>query len=191
MSSFEEIKPRELKPALLELDGISRASVEALRSTRVWASERDSRQAAAVDLAANQVTPIAGAEVDLRSQSAGSRIECPRLGGEGGDRPVPWPTVACDFGSAAARADLKATENRPWQRTAYDWDERRLFHIGDAAEHVPVQRDAAQALDVYAAAYSLQITTGLYIEAFFGNSTGVPSTAGSTRTASPSRSLEP
>ena len=29
MSDFEEIKPRELKPALLELDGISRASVEA------------------------------------------------------------------------------------------------------------------------------------------------------------------
>ena len=29
MSSYEEIRPRELKPALLELDGISRASVEA------------------------------------------------------------------------------------------------------------------------------------------------------------------
>src|SRR5918994_1099070 len=29
MSSDEEIRPRELKPALLELDGISRASVEA------------------------------------------------------------------------------------------------------------------------------------------------------------------
>src|SRR5918993_2788619 len=29
MSSYEEIRPRELKPALLELDSISRASVEA------------------------------------------------------------------------------------------------------------------------------------------------------------------
>ena len=29
MSSYEEIRPRELKPAVLELDGISRASVEA------------------------------------------------------------------------------------------------------------------------------------------------------------------
>ena len=29
MSNFVEIRPRELKPALLELDGISRASVEA------------------------------------------------------------------------------------------------------------------------------------------------------------------
>ena len=29
MSTYEEIKPRELKPALLELEGISRASVEA------------------------------------------------------------------------------------------------------------------------------------------------------------------
>jgi Fe-Mn family superoxide dismutase len=29
MSSYEEIRPRELKPALLELEGISRASVEA------------------------------------------------------------------------------------------------------------------------------------------------------------------
>ena len=28
MSNFEEIKPRELKPALLELDGISRPSAE-------------------------------------------------------------------------------------------------------------------------------------------------------------------
>ena len=29
MSSYEEIRPRELKPALLELDGISLASIEA------------------------------------------------------------------------------------------------------------------------------------------------------------------
>ena len=29
MSNYEEIKPRELKPALLELAGISRASIEA------------------------------------------------------------------------------------------------------------------------------------------------------------------
>ena len=29
MSNFVEIRPRELKPALLELDGISRATVEA------------------------------------------------------------------------------------------------------------------------------------------------------------------
>src|SRR4026209_55558 len=29
MSSYGEIRPRELKPAVLELDGISRASVEA------------------------------------------------------------------------------------------------------------------------------------------------------------------
>ena len=29
MSSYEEIRPRELKPAVLELDGISRVSIEA------------------------------------------------------------------------------------------------------------------------------------------------------------------
>ena len=29
MPTYTEIKPRELKPALLELDGISRASIEA------------------------------------------------------------------------------------------------------------------------------------------------------------------
>ena len=48
MSNFTEIKPRELKPALLELDGISRASIEAhyrLYQGYVDQAERDPRQA--------------------------------------------------------------------------------------------------------------------------------------------------
>jgi len=31
MSNFVEIRPRELKPALLELEGISRTTIEALK----------------------------------------------------------------------------------------------------------------------------------------------------------------
>ena len=48
MSTFTEITPRELKPALLELDGISRASIEAhhrLYQGYVEQAKRDPRQA--------------------------------------------------------------------------------------------------------------------------------------------------
>ena len=70
MSNFVEIRPRELKPALLELDGISRTTIEAhyrLYQGYVGEAERDPRKLATVDLgAANQVySEIRALKVDL------------------------------------------------------------------------------------------------------------------------------
>jgi superoxide dismutase, Fe-Mn family len=185
MSNFEEIKPRELKPALLELDGISRPSVEAhYRLYQGYVAKRNEilGKLAAVDReAANQVySDLRALKVDLTFAIGGIKnheLYFEHLGGSGGN-----PSGAIgrlidrDFGSADTwRADLTATgmAGRGWAWTAYDWDERRLFnYIGDAQNTFPVwNATPLVALDVYEHAYFLDYQTdrAAYIEAFLAN----------------------
>jgi Fe-Mn family superoxide dismutase len=185
MSTYEEIKPRELKPALLSLDGISRASVEAhYRLYQGYVAKRNEilGRLAAADLgAANQVySDVRALKVDLTFAIGGIKnheLYFEHLGGSGGDPDGPvGDLIARDFGSAEAwRADLKATgmAARGWAWTAYDWDEGRLFtYIGDAQNTFPVwNATPLVALDVYEHAYFLDYQTdrASYIDAFLAN----------------------
>src|SRR5213593_640872 len=185
-TTFEEITARELKAALLELDGISRASIEAhYELYQGYVAKRNEilgRLGGDVDLAsANQVySDVRALKVDLTFAIGGIKnheLYFEHLGGDGGD-----PTgrirdlIAHDFGSVAEwRNDLKATgmAARGWAWTAYDWDERRLFnYIGDAQNTFPVwNATPLVALDVYEHAYFLDYQTdrASYIDAFFDN----------------------
>ena len=154
----EEIAPRELKPSLYELDGISRQSVEAhYKLYQGYVNKRNEilGKLAEVDLsAANQVySELRALKVDLSFAVGGVKnheIYFEHLGGDGG---TPTGAIAGlierDFGSFDAwKADLKATgmAGRGWAWTAYDWDEGRLFnYIGDAQNTFPdLERDAAR-----------------------------------------------
>ena len=179
----EEIAPRELKPALLELDGISRDTVEAhYKLYQGYVNKRNEilGQLAEVDLgAANQVySEIRALKVDLTFAIGGIKnheIYFEHLGGDGGDPDGPSAQlIERDFGSVGAwRADLKATgmAGRGWAWTAYDWDEGRLFnYIGDAQNTFPIwNATPLVALDVYEHAYFLDFQTdrASYIDAFF------------------------
>ena len=183
--NHEEIAARELKPELLEMDGISRASVEAhYKLYQGYVAKRNEILAklAEVDLsAANQVySDVRALKIDLTFAIGGVKnheVYFEHLGGGGGD---PTGSVASlierDFGSVEAwRTDLKATGmgGRGWAWTAYDWDEQRLFnYIGDAQNTFPVwNATPLVALDVYEHAYFLDYQTdrASYIEAFFAN----------------------
>ena len=185
MSNYEEIKPRPLKPALLELDGISRASIEAhYKLYQGYVNKRNEilGKLDAVDLStANQVySELRSLKVDLSFAVGGIKnheLYFEHLGGAGG---APNGEIGAlierDFGSHDAwRADLKATgiAGRGWAWTAYDWDEGRLFnYIGDAQNTFPIwNATPLVALDVYEHAYFLDFQTdrGAYIDAFFGN----------------------
>jgi Fe-Mn family superoxide dismutase len=181
----EEIAPRALKPALLELDGISRAAVEAhYRLYEGYVAKRNEILRALADVdagAANQVySELRALKVDLSFAIGGIKnheVYFDHLGGDGGD-----PSgrirdlLERDFGSVDEwRADLKATgmAARGWAWTAYDWDEARLFnYLGDAQNTFPVwNATPLVALDVYEHAYFLDYQTdrASYIEAFFAN----------------------
>ena len=135
MSNFVEIRPRELRPALLELDGISRTSIEAhYRLYQGYVAKRNEILArlAEVDLsAANQVySDVRALKVDLTFAIGGIKnheVYFSHLGGGGGDPDgAMGALVERDFGSADAwRADLVASgmAARGWAWTAYDWDE--------------------------------------------------------------------
>jgi superoxide dismutase, Fe-Mn family len=184
-AGFELLKPRELKPALLELDGISRGSVLAHHELyRGYVNKRNEimeRLAAADRSGANQISSeLRALKVDLAFALGGIRnheLYFANLGGRGGD---PGGAVATlldrDFGSAAEwRADLKATgmAGRGWAWTAYDWDERRLLnYAGDSQSTFPIWNAVPLvALDVYEHAYVLDFGTdrSAYIDAFFDN----------------------
>jgi Fe-Mn family superoxide dismutase len=181
----QEIAARELKPALLELDGISRETVEAhYKLYQGYVAKRNEILArlAEIDLsAANQVfSDVRALKVDLTFAVGGVKnheIYFEHLGGDGGDPDGPFGTlVRRDFGSIDAwRADLTATAmaGRGWAWTAYDWDEGRLFnYVGDAQNTFPIWNAAPLvALDVYEHAYFLDYRTdrAAYIEAFFRN----------------------
>ncbi len=185
MSSFEEIRPRELKPALLQLDGISRASVEAhYKLYEGYVAKRNEilgKLAGADRSSANQAySEFRALKVELSFAVGGIKnheVYFEHLGGDGGD---PTGAVAGliqrDFGSVDAwRTDLKATgmAGRGWAWTAYDWDEGRLFnYVGDAQNSYPIwNATPLVALDVYEHAYFLDFQTdrASYIDAFFDN----------------------
>jgi superoxide dismutase, Fe-Mn family len=181
----EEITPRQLKPALLELDGISREAVEAhYKLYDGYVSKRNEimGKLGDVDVAtANQVySELRALKVELSFAIGGIKnheLYFEQLGGGGGDPDGPvGGLIQRDFGSAAAwRADLKATgmAARGWAWTAYDWDEGRLFnYLGDAQNTFPIwNATPLVALDVYEHAYFIDYQTdrASYIEAFFGN----------------------
>ena len=183
--NHEEIAARELKPELLEMDGISRASVEAhYKLYQGYVAKRNEILAklAEVDLStANQVySDVRALKIDLTFAIGGVKnheVYFEHLGGGGGD---PTGSIASlierDFGSVEAwRTDLKATGmgGRGGAWTAYDWDEQRLFnYIGDAQNTFPVwNATPLVALDVYEHAYFLDYQTdrASYIDAFFAN----------------------
>jgi superoxide dismutase, Fe-Mn family len=185
MSSYEEIRPRELKPALLELDGISRTSVEAhYKLYQGYVGKRNEilgKLAAADPGSANQVSSdFRALKVELSFAVGGIKnheVYFEHLGGDGGDPSGPVAgLINRDFGSAEAwRTDLKATgmAGRGWAWTAYDWDEGRLFnYVGDSQNTYAIwNATPLVALDVYEHAYFLDFQTdrGAYIDAFLAN----------------------
>jgi superoxide dismutase, Fe-Mn family len=185
MSTYEQIVARELKPGLLELDGISRETMEAhYRLYQGYVAKRNEilGKLDEVDRAsANQVySDLRSLKVDLTFAIGGIKnheIYFEHLGGNGGSPDGAFAQlVARDFGSVDAwRADLTATGmgGRGWAWTAYDWDEGRLFnYIGDAQNTFPIwNATPLVALDVYEHAYFLDFQTdrASYIEAFFNN----------------------
>jgi superoxide dismutase, Fe-Mn family len=183
--NLDEIAARELKPALLELEGISRNTIEAhYKLYQGYIAKRNEilGKLADVDLStANQVySELRALKVDLTFAVGGIKnheLYFDHLGGIGGDPTGAFAGLLVrDFGSSDAwRADLKATglAARGWAWTAYDWDERRLFnYIGDAQNTFPVwNATPLVALDVYEHAYFIDFGTDRagYIEAFFNN----------------------
>ena len=181
----EEITPRQLKPALLELDGISRETVEAhYKLYEGYVNKRNEIMGKLGELdpaAANQVySEVRALKVDLTFALGGIKnheIYFDQLGGDGGEPDGAIRNlIARDFGSVGDwRADLTATgmAARGWAWTAYDWDEGRLFnYIGDAQNTFPIwNATPLVALDVYEHAYFIDYQTdrASYIEAFFGN----------------------
>jgi Fe-Mn family superoxide dismutase len=182
---FEEIAPRELKPSLYDLDGISRETVQAhYKLYEGYVNKRNEilGKLGEIDVStANQVySEVRELKVELSFAIGGIKnheLYFEHLGGMGGD---PDGSVADlvkrDFGSAAAwRDDLKATgmAARGWAWTAYDWDEGRLFnYVGDAQNTYPVwNATPLVALDVYEHAYWLDYQTdrASYIDAFLAN----------------------
>jgi Fe-Mn family superoxide dismutase len=184
-TTHEQITPRELKPALYELDGISRETVEAhYKLYQGYVNKRNEilGKLADVDLAsANQVySDIRSLKLDLTFAIGGIKnheIYFEHLGGTGGDPAGLFgDLVKRDFGSVADwKADLKATgmAGRGWAWTAYDWDEGRLFnYIGDAQNTFPVwNATPLVGLDVYEHAYFIDFGTdrASYIDKFFDN----------------------
>jgi superoxide dismutase, Fe-Mn family len=180
-----EIVARELKPALYELDGISRQTIEAhYKLYQGYVAKRNEilGRLAEVDLStANQTySELRELKVELTFAIGGIKnheLYFEHLGGVGGEPKGAFGVlVTRDFGSVDAwRADLKATgiAGRGWAWTAYDWDEGRLFnYIGDAQNTFPVwNASPLVALDVYEHAYFIDYSTdrSAYIDAFFAN----------------------
>jgi superoxide dismutase, Fe-Mn family len=183
--NHEEITARALKPALLELHGISRESVEAhykLYQGYVGKRNEIMGRLAEVDLgSANQIySELRELKLELSFAVGGIKnheIYFEHLGGPGGDPDGAFrDLVVRDFGGVDTwRADLRATgmAGRGWAWTAYDWDEGRLFnYLGDAQNTFPIwNATPLVALDVYEHAYFLDFQTDRagYIDAFFDN----------------------
>jgi Fe-Mn family superoxide dismutase len=184
-TTFEEITARELKPALFELDGISRETIEAhYKLYQGYVNKRNEilGKLGGVDLSsANQVySEVRALKVELSFAIGGIKnheIYFEHLGGPGGDPAgVFGDLVKRDFGSVADwKADLKATGmgGRGWAWTAYDWDEGRLFnYIGDAQNSYPIwNATPLVGLDVYEHAYFIDFGTdrAAYIDKFLDN----------------------
>ena len=183
--NHEEITPRQLKPELLELDGISRESVEAhYKLYEGYVNKRNEilEKLGSVDLgSANQVySELRALKVELSFAIGGIKnheIYFEHLGGGGGAPDgLIGRLIERDFGSVEDWArDLKASgmAGRGWAWTAYDWDEGRLFnYVGDTQNTYPIwNATPVVALDVYEHAYFLDYQTdrASYIDAFFDN----------------------
>jgi superoxide dismutase, Fe-Mn family len=183
--NHDTITPRELKPVLLALDGISQETIEAhYKLYQGYVNKRNEilGKLAEVDLSsANQIySDLRSLKVDLTFAIGGIKnheVYFEHLGGKGGEPAgVFADLVRRDFGSVENwKADLKATglAGRGWAWTAYDFDERRLLnYIGDAQNTFPVwNASPLVALDVYEHAYFIDYGTdrGAYIDAFFNN----------------------
>jgi Fe-Mn family superoxide dismutase len=183
--NFEEITARALKPALLELEGISRETVEShykLYEGYVGKRNEILRKLADVDPSTANATysEFRELKVELTFAVGGIKnheIYFEHLGGDGGAATgAIAQLIARDFGSFDAwRADLRATglAARGWAWTAYDWDEGRLFnYIGDAQNSFPVwNATPLVALDVYEHSYWLDYRSdrASYLDAFFDN----------------------
>jgi Fe-Mn family superoxide dismutase len=183
--AYEEIAARELKPALYELDGISRETIEAhykLYEGYIGKRNEILGRLGEVDLSsANQVySEIRALKVELSFAVGGVKnheLYFEHLGGDGGDPYGPVrDLIVRDFGSTEAwRNDLRATgmAGRGWAWSAYDWDEARLFnYAGDTQNTYPIwNATPLVALDVYEHAYFLDYRTdrSSYIDAFFNN----------------------
>jgi Fe-Mn family superoxide dismutase len=183
--NHEEITARELKPALYELDGISRETIEAhYKLYEGYVNKRNEIMGRLDEVAldsANQVySEVRALKVDLSFAIGGIKnheIYFDHLGGGGGEpQGAIRDLIFRDFGSLEDwRADLKATgmAARGWAWTAYDWDEGRLFnYLGDAQNTYPIwNATPLVALDVYEHAYFMDFQTdrASYIEAFFAN----------------------
>jgi superoxide dismutase, Fe-Mn family len=183
--SIRELKPRELRPELLELDGISRATIEAQHRLYVGYVEKRNeifRGLAEADLeGANQVySELRALKIELSYALGGIKnleLYFEHLGGDGGDpRGAIAALVARDFGSADTwLADLKATAMAAtgWAWTAYDWDDGRLFnYVGDGHNGYAIWNATPLiALDVHEHAYYLDFQTDRadYVDAFVSN----------------------
>ena len=176
-ATHAELAPRELKPALLDLEGISRLTV--LAHYKLYEGYVQKRNAILAQLAGADAD-LRGLKVDLSFAIGGIKnheLYFEHLGGQGGKPAGPIRRlIERDFGSADAwRADLKASGmgGRGWAWTAYDWDEGRLFnYVGDAQNTFPVwNATPLVALDVYEHAYVLDFLNdrAAYIDAFFAN----------------------
>ena len=177
---YELIRPRALRPALLELAWISRATIEAHH--RVYEGYVAARNEVLGRLAAADGAGAAlrALKLELAAAVNGSKnheVYFGHLGGAGG---APGGAIGelirRDFGSAEAwRADLTRTAlaARAWGWTAYDWDEGRLVNcLGDGQAAAPTwNATPLVALDVYEHAYVLDFQTdrGAYVDAFFDN----------------------
>src|SRR3954447_19586198 len=185
MANFVEVTARALKPALLELDGISRLTIEShYRLYEGYVAKRNEllERRGDVDLSTANATysDLRALKVELTFAVGGIKnheLYFEHLGGDGG---APGGTAARllerDFGSFDAwRADLRATAlaARGWAWAADDWDEGRLLnYIGDAQNTFPVwNATPLVALDVYEHAYWLDFKTDRagYVDAFFEN----------------------
>src|SRR2546422_7185250 len=111
MASYEEITARELKPALFELDGISRAAVEAhYKLYQGYVAKRNEilGKLESVDLAsANQVySELRELKVELTFAVGGIKnheLYFEHLGGEGGEPGgAIGQLIKRDFGSVAS-----------------------------------------------------------------------------------------
>jgi Fe-Mn family superoxide dismutase len=185
MAQYDEIAPRPLDPRLLELEGISRTTMEAHHRlysgyvgkrneilAKLGAADRDGANAVYSELRSLKVE-LSFALGAIKSHE----VYFAHLGGDGGDPGGAFGRlVSRDFGTPAAwRADLRATAvaARGWAWTAYDWDERRLFNlIGDAQNTFPVwNATPLVAIDVHEHAYVIDYQTdrAAYLDAFFAN----------------------
>jgi Fe-Mn family superoxide dismutase len=185
MPQFEEIAARPLRPELLQLNGISRVTMEAHhRLYAGYVAKRNEilgRLAQAAASSANQVySEVRALKVELTFALGAIKnheVYFGHLGGRGGDPDGAFGRlVVRDFDSVPAwRDDLRATAMaaRGWAWTVYDRDEGRLLNvIGDSQNTFPLwNATPLVALDVHEHAYFLDYQTdrAAYLDAFFEN----------------------